>query len=796
MQAIDLSERLAYIQKVLHSMYTTRGPLRSTRAESGSSPLVTTTSRSSSSQKNTTKVEIVAIADTESNLVPPPVSSEIGTSGYARHLLRSWGMGWVLVALASVRKSRSRPEKEQRKVAIYHGIWYFCGQGLFHLIPIAIGIGLASMNVIGHYVGSDLGGPPLHDSVKLVGFQVAAKMIELLCVASIARFILAFVRHELVSPRGIPFGILSSSLDFSRVTYLMSHEFWSAVRAPTKQIYRRVFFVLALALSTILATLIGPTTAILLQPRLEWWPAGGTDVWIDTTQDALYPSVINSSSIVRGSGYDCETSDHENCPSAGWQGLAKWLNTFQFNDHGAGSSIPNSGLTFTVREAQSEPLFGMRPQDGDLLTAQTWMFVPNIALSRAFGGSIFLWYGAAQESQRRGETNFASYKDAYYSMIGRAPGLATRCNTTMRNPDGNTCVSFPSSVSASPQDSVHICDNVQMNKWMSNDFASNSTRQPSIHWIDGSFDGPNDIGMEMPNGFSGAALITVPGQRNASDAVVGCTMHTHYTTLTYWKGLAINYPTALKFGVDTHTDVEYPGGPADSVSTVQVSWLKSLNPPLPKLNSSVFDQLVEAVGARGDESSAYAPYANRFEALLLFMVGNGLARMQSLTYPIGEVKDRSSEVMGPYWRNLLPQRGLGVGGDAYNVTAEVRQRAVTNRLYVAVNGYAYAYFDSSGTLWSIIIVLTYVLFALVLFGVLLRRGCYSSTSWGSATEISALALESEPLGGDFVNTTAGIDTLGPLKRSVRVTVRDGRMQIVEASDKRLYDAEVKSNVEY
>ncbi|KAF2187225.1 hypothetical protein K469DRAFT_442628, partial [Zopfia rhizophila CBS 207.26] len=85
----------------------------------------------------------------------------------------------------------------------------------FHLIPIGIGIGLVSLNLVGHYVGSDYGGPAVDDSVKLVGYQIAAKMVELLCVASIARFILAFVRHELVSSRGIPFGLLASSLDFS-----------------------------------------------------------------------------------------------------------------------------------------------------------------------------------------------------------------------------------------------------------------------------------------------------------------------------------------------------------------------------------------------------------------------------------------------------------------------------------------------------------------------------------------------------------------------------------------------------
>ncbi|KAJ4286499.1 hypothetical protein N0V90_013199 [Kalmusia sp. IMI 367209] len=779
-------------------MSIARNSSDSTPAGSYKSPLVTTTSHPSSLQKKTVDVEILEILGTEKPIERPPVSSGNGSNGYTRHLLRSWGIRKAMVAIEFIRHLRSRPEREQRKIAIHYGFWYFCIESIFHLIPIGIGIGLVSLNLVGRYVGSDFGGPAVDDSVKVVGFQISAKMVELLCVASIARFILAFVRHELVSSRGIPFGILSSSLDFSHVAYPLSHEFWSVALAPSMQAYRRALFVLALAISTVLATLIGPTTAVLLQPRLGWWPAGGTDVWIDTTQDALFPSVINASSIVPG--FDCETSDHENCPSAGWEGLAGWLKTLQFSDSpapGQGSAISSSGLTLTVREAQSYPLFGIRPHGADLLTSQTWMFVPNVALSRSFGSSIFLWYGAAGESQSRSETNFADYQDVYYSMIGLAPGVATRCNTTVKNPDGKTCVNFPSAASSSAQDSANICDNAQLNDWMSKDFASNNTRQPQLHWIDGSWDGPNDIGIEMPNGFSGAALITVPGEQGASDSVVGCTMHTHYTTLTYYKGVAISHPTALSFGADTHTNVKFVDQ-ARSNSTVQASWLNSLNPPLPKRNSSVFEQLIDAVGARGDESSAYAPYANRFEAVLLFMVGNGLARMQSLTYPITELKDRNgTEATGPWWRSVLPQGAtMGAGGDAYNVTAAVRQRAVTNRLFVAVYGYAYAYFDSSGSLWSIIIVLAYVLFALILFSVLLRQGCYSSTSWGSVTELNALALESEPLGDDFVNTTAGIDTLGPLKRSVRVTVRDGRVQIVAANDRRLDDAQVKGNVEY
>ena len=769
------------------TMSITRNSVGITPDQSCKSPLVTTIYLPSLLEKQSAHDEISAVQESDAAVVGPRVSSWVGLIGCIRHLLRSWGIRWLTV-INFYRHMRFRPEREEKKVAIYHSIWYFCIESIFHLIPIGIGIGLVRLNLVGHYVGSNYSA--VNDSVELVGFQVAAKMVELLCVASIARFILAFVRHELVSSRGIPFGLLASSLDFSHVAYPLSHEYWSVVRAPTMQAYRRVLFAFALGIGTILATLIGPTTAVLLQPRLGWWPAGETDSWIDTTNEALFPSVINSSSIVPG--YDCETSDHENCPSAGWEGLASWLQTVRFSDASAESAISSSGLTLTVREAQSYPTFAIRPQTEDIFTGRTWMFVANVALSRAFAGSIFNWYGAARESHREGETNFADNQDVYYSMVELAPGVATRCNTTMRKPDGQTCINFPSAASSSEQDSVNICDNAQLNEWMSHDFNTTRTIQPQIYWIDGSKDGPNDIGMEMPNGFSGAALITVPGENGASDTVIGCTMHTTYTTMTYYKGVAISHPTALKFGMDTKIDVD-PVDRGSFNSTVQASWLKSLNPPLPKLNSSVFEQLVDAVGAQGDESSAYAPYPNRFEGVLLFMVGNGLARMQSLTYPVGYAAD----VTTPWWRSFLPKgTTFGVGGDAYNRSAAVRQHAVANHLFVAVYGYAYAYFDSSSSLWSISIMLAYVLFAIVLFIALVRQGCYSSTSWGSVAELNALALESEPLEGDFANTTAGIDTLGPLKRSVRVAVRDDRLQIVAANDTRLDDAPMMSNVEY
>jgi hypothetical protein len=743
-------------------------------------------------------VEEKVMSVTETLLADPESPSV--ESGYYRHLLRSWGLSLVLVAVDVVRRVRTQSKGELKKVVVYHSALYFLFETLFHLIPLGIGIGLVSLNVVGYYVGKDYSDPAVDDSVTLVGYQIAAKLTELLCVASIAHFILAFVRHELISINGIPFGILSSSLDFGNVKYLWSREFWSLLLAPAMRPYRRILFFMVLGFSTILATLIGPTTAVLLQPRLEWWPAGGTATWIDTTNDVLFPTVIDSSTIVPG--YDCETTDHENCPSAGWEILASWLQGLRYSDvqttsPGLGAGIPSSGLTFTIKEAQVYPLFGLRPHFPMFMSTQSWMFVPNIALSRAFVGALYLWWTAATESQSRGETRFADYQDAFFSMIALAPGVSVRCNATDELQDQDNFVIFPLTASESAEDVVSVYNNAQLLEWISHDFAPDTDQRPRLHWIDGSWNGPNDIGLDIPGGFSGAALITLPGEDGAANSIVGCSMNTHYSTLTYHRGSTFGNPTDVFFGADTKTNADYvdPGG---STTTVMASWLNSLNPHLPAYNTTVFEQLMNAVDVRADGADPDAPYTNRLEALLLFMIGNGFSRMHSLTYPIDDVNDwNDAHSTGPWWRSILPSGAtFGEGDNAYNVTAEVRQRAVMTRMYVAVYGYAYAYFDSSGSLWSAVIVLFYAAFALLLFVVLVRQGFQSSTSWGSITELNALVLGSNPIEDEFINTTAGIDTLAPLKRSVRAVERDGRVQIIPGDSMREDDTPIMKNAAY
>jgi len=45
--------------------------------------------------------------------------------------------------------------------------------------------------------------------------------------------------------------------------------------------------VITLAISP--AATFGPSSAILMIPRLEYWPAGSTDIWVNATLQDLWP---------------------------------------------------------------------------------------------------------------------------------------------------------------------------------------------------------------------------------------------------------------------------------------------------------------------------------------------------------------------------------------------------------------------------------------------------------------------------------------------------------------------------
>ena len=82
---------------------------------------------------------------------------------------------------------------------------------------------------------------------------------------------------------------LFSGLHISQANYLYSIEICGTACSRYLPIHRRVFIVLIISTSIVLAATISPSSAILLIPRLAYWPAGNTDSWLNATFQDIQP---------------------------------------------------------------------------------------------------------------------------------------------------------------------------------------------------------------------------------------------------------------------------------------------------------------------------------------------------------------------------------------------------------------------------------------------------------------------------------------------------------------------------
>ena len=172
---------------------------------------------------------------------------------------------------------------EKTKIAISQNRSTALLRALIHLVPVGVAMYEIILNWNTYYVGAT--------SYSQAFYQALAKGHEIMIQASIAAIVLACIRKELAVGDGIPFGLLFAGLQISQFSYLWSQEFWGSMRTSTTAFrsYSRLNLLSLIAISIILATVCGPSSAILLIPRLQFWPGGKTDIWINATQGELWP---------------------------------------------------------------------------------------------------------------------------------------------------------------------------------------------------------------------------------------------------------------------------------------------------------------------------------------------------------------------------------------------------------------------------------------------------------------------------------------------------------------------------
>ena len=171
---------------------------------------------------------------------------------------------------------------EQTKIAIRRSRTTALLRALIHIFPVSVAIWEIVLNWNTYFVG--------YDVYNQAYYQFGAKLHEIAIEASLSAVIFSCVRYELLLGDGIPFGALFSGLQVAQVSYLWSMEFWGTVCSKNGPSNSKLRFLVVVTASVFLAAVAGPSSAILLVPKLDYWPAGSTDIWINITSDSLWPA--------------------------------------------------------------------------------------------------------------------------------------------------------------------------------------------------------------------------------------------------------------------------------------------------------------------------------------------------------------------------------------------------------------------------------------------------------------------------------------------------------------------------
>lgn len=207
-----------------------------------------------------------------------------GFQNASKVLIRALGLNLVVVALRSLRHlAVCKGYDEPTKVAIHKNRKIALLRALIHIVPVGVALWEIIFNWNTYYVGSNVQNQAL--------YQFGAKLHEMTAQASIAAVVFSFVRYEMSLGQGLPFGALFSGLQITQASYLWSLEFWGSIYSTNLLLRRKISMPAVIVVAIFLAATVGPSSAILLIPRLDYWPAGSTDIWINVTSLELWPDV-------------------------------------------------------------------------------------------------------------------------------------------------------------------------------------------------------------------------------------------------------------------------------------------------------------------------------------------------------------------------------------------------------------------------------------------------------------------------------------------------------------------------
>ena len=696
------------------------------------------------------------------------------TATFSYQFLRNVGLG-ILNDIASwiwgCIYPRSQHRTEQKKVVVSSSRRLAVSRCGVHIVPIIVSAVIVAVNLKQDFIGIDFHGLIHSETVNIALLQTAAKVQELLIVASLSTIAFQLIRDELLYGEGIPLGMLGAGIDMSKLSFFWSREFIGGLRGLVKgsRRYRKVQLVVFLLLAGALSLLAGPACAVLLVPQIQDWPIGGTPVSLNGTEDSFWPVEMTGNSSQPAICLSPGESLNGVCPSGGYRSL--WshyynLDSTTYADYVPAYAYQLSGNHYYWPVESVQPMMTRTISLGwPKLTV--WMVQPHLAASIVLEQLMKGWWQALLAS--------GSYQDS--EIIDRAaassliynPLVRVNCAPPAQLSSSNHSVLFP--VIDSPDFRTLELDGSVL--------PDNPKNHVQFSWI------------HLDNNFrpvtTGAVLQSAWSHDNESRLVIGCSVAAQWVkanvrsdSYSFWQGW---YPKSIDF------DHPYPIQGSilknGSVSTqdaivVDESWLNSLTPATPPTEPGYLDwkpttiesilsavRITEGTGNNNSisvndwqtEDNSNRPGLLASVIASIFVDGLSRAGVQQLFTNQG---NPSQWILSPYeedpnFDNLMlrnkralkypPQNDMfrvdfGISGLNYSMSLAQKLAMIVLFLHIAL-----AAFHS---VW------------------LITRG-KSSACWDSMTEIMAIAQNSKPAIRSLENTAAGIQYSSTFSKRVIVS---------------------------
>ena len=155
--------------------------------------------------------------------------------------------------------------------------------------------------------------------------QVAAKMQEMLIDASLAALVIEVIRDDMLYGDGVPLGWIGGGFLFTSLSYFWSADFWCSFSSQIG-FWRKSRLYGLLLLTGFIATFAGPSCAVLLIPRIQDWPSGGSEFYLQNSTEELWPESLSFDP--NGPEAFCTLSNatyFPGCPSSGYWALRDWM---------------------------------------------------------------------------------------------------------------------------------------------------------------------------------------------------------------------------------------------------------------------------------------------------------------------------------------------------------------------------------------------------------------------------------------------------------------------------------------